>query len=325
MVTFQRRASLFMAGAILLAGVASVWAYHWMQRVETELRDEIQGTNRAQSVVVANEDIPAGTAISSESVRLVSLPVEAVPEGWFDDMNRVSGRIAVSPFRRNEPVLEAKLAPVEVTRGGIATLTGQDKRAIAVHVDEVVAVAGFIQQGDRVDVLATLHTDEDKSRPMTKIILENVLVLATGEKTTDASKIAPVGNAEGPHVMTLEVSPREAEKLTLAMSEGRIQLVLRHPLNGEKADTDGATVEGLLGRSQGEGMPEPDPLVVRKDRQAGNEFAPRIARKEPAIVSTSQHKAPPSVLRVEVIQGLQRSEVRFANTSQSEPADEHAR
>lgn len=324
MVNLQRRASIFMAVAMLLAGVAGVWAYYWLQRVETDLRDEIHGTHRTQSVVVANEDIPAGTAISAESVRLVSLPAEAVPEGWFDDMSRVSGRIAVSPFRRNEPLLETKLAPADVTRGGIATLTSQGKRAIAVHVDEVVAVAGFIQSGDHVDVLATLHTDDDKSRPVTKIILDNVLVLATGENVRDASKNALVGNADGPHVMTLEVSPREAEKLTLAASEGRIHLVLRHPLNGEKADTEGATVEGLLGRTRREGVPVPDRFVVRKDKQASNEFAPRVATKELDTASTRQHKAPPSVSSVEVIRGLQRSEVRFANTSQSEPVNEHA-
>lgn len=325
MVTLQRRASLFMAVAILLAGVAGVWAYYWLQQVETGLRDEILGTNRAQSVVVANEDIPAGTAISAESVRLVSLPVEAVPDGWFDEMGRVSGRIALSPFRRNEPVLETKLAPVDVTRGGIAALTGQDKRAIAVHVDEVVAVAGFIQPGDRVDVLATLHTDEEKSRPVTKIILENVPVLATGEHAQDASKIAPVGNAEGPHVMTLEVSPREAEKLTLAASEGRIHLVLRHPLNGEKADTDGATVEELLGRSRTKSVPAPSRLVARANKPAAKEDASPAVLKEPAPASSAQHQAPPSVLSVEVIRGLQRSEVRFVHTPQSESPDEHAR
>jgi pilus assembly protein CpaB len=325
MVNLQRRASIFMAMAMLLAGIASVWTYHWLQRVETELRHEIQETNRSQSVVVASEDIPAGTAISAESVRLVSLPVETIPDGVLDDVSRVSGRIVVAQLRRNEPVLEAKLAPVDVTRGGIATLTGQDKRAIAVHVDEVVAVAGFIQPGDRVDVLATLHTDDDKNRPVTKIILENVPVLATGGNAGDTPKGSLVGHAEGPHVMTLEVSPDEAEKLTLAASEGRIHLVLRHPLNREKTNTEGATVEGLLGRSRGEGVPAPDRLVVRKDKQASNEFAPRVATKDPDTASTNQHKAPPSVSSVEVIRGLQRSEVRFVNTSQSEPADEHAR
>ena len=300
MVNLQQRASLFMALAVLLAGVASVLAYYWLQSLETELRDEILGTTRSQSVVVANEDVPAGTAISAASVRLVSLPLEAVPEGVFDDMSRVAGRIAVSPFRRNEPVLETKLAPVEVARGGIAALTGQDKRAIAVHVDEVVAVAGFIHPGDHVDVLATLQTDDDKSRPVTKIILENVPVLATGGNATDASKNAPVGNAEGPHVMTLEVSPREAEKLALAASEGKIHLVLRHPLNGEKIDTDGATVEGLLGRGR-------EPIVPVSDAQA----APPVSR---ATVPRQQGTREP-VSRVEVIRGQQRSEVRFADTS----------
>ena len=325
MVNLQQRASMFMAVAVLLAGIVSVWAYYWLQSLETELRDEIQGTARAQSVVVTNEDVPAGTAISAESVRLVSFPIEAVPEGVFDDMSRVSGRIAVSPFRRNEPVLETKLAPVEVTRGGIATLTGQDKRAIAVHVDEVVAVAGFIHTGDHVDVLATLHTDDDKSRPVTKIILENVPVLATGGNAADASKNVPVGNAEGPHVMTLEVGPREAEKLALAASEGRIHLVLRHPLNGEKTDTDGATVEGLLGRGGGEGVPPPERLVVRKDRRAGDEFAPRVATKERDTASTGPQKASPPVSSVEVIRGLQRSDVKLADIVQSEPVDHHVR
>ncbi len=325
MMTLQRRASLFMAMAVLLAGLAGVWAYYWLQSLETELRDEIRGTARAQSVVVANEDVPAGTAISAESVRLVSFPIEAVPEGVFDDMSRVSGRIAVSPFRRNEPILETKLAPVEVTHGGIATLTGQDKRAIAVHVDEVVAVAGFIHPGDHVDVLATLHTDDDKSRPVTKMILENVPVLATGGNAADAPKNAPAGNADGPRVMTLEVGPREAEKLALAASEGRIHLVLRHPLNREKTDTVGATVEGLLGRRGGEDTPPPERLVVRKDKRAGDESAPRAAAEERDPASTGPHKASPPVSSVEVIRGLQRSKVTLADIAQSEPVDNHVR
>ena len=325
MMTLQRRASIFMAVAVLLAGIAGIWAYDWLQSREAELRDEIEGTNRSKSVVVANEDVLAGTAISAESVRLVSLPTEAIPEGVFDDVNRVSGRIVVTQLRRNEPVLETKLAPTEITRGGIATLTGQTKRAIAVHVDEVVAVAGFIQSGDHVDVLATLHTDDDKSRSVTKIILENVPVLATGGNISDASKNSPAGNADGPHVMTLEVSPREAEKLTLAASEGRIHLVLRHPLNAEKTDTDGATVEGLLGRSRGAGVSAPAPLLTRNDRQIGNELAPRIAAKEPDSIVTSRHKAHPPVSSVELIRGLQRSEVRFVTTPPAEPADESTR
>ena len=324
-MTLQRRASIFMAVAVLLAGIAGIWAYNWLQSREAELRDEIAGTNRSKSVVVANEDVSAGTAISAELVRLVSLPTEATPDGVLDDVNLVSGRIVVTQLRRNEPVLETKLAPTEITRGGIATLTGQTKRAIAVHVDEVVAVAGFIQPGDHVDVLATLHTDDDKSRSVTKIILENVPVLATGGNVSDASKNLPAGNVDAPHVMTLEVSPREAEKLTLAASEGRIHLVLRHPLNGEKTDTDGATVEELLGRRRGTGMPTPAHFMVRNDRQIHNALAPRIAAKEPDSIATSPHKVPQPVPSVELIRGLQRSEVRFVTTPQAEPADESTR
>lgn len=315
MVNLQQRASLFMAVAVLLAGIASVWAYHWLQSRETELRDEIQGTNRAQSVVVVNEDLPAGTAISAEAVRLLSLPAEAIPEGVFDDVSRVSGRIAVLPLRRNEPILETKLAPVEVARGGIAALTGHDRRAMAVHVDEVVAVAGFIHPGDHVDVLATLRTDDDKSRPVTKIILENVPVLATGGNATDASKNAPVGNAEGPHVMTLEVSPREAEKLALAASEGRIHLVLRHPLNGEKIDTDGATVEGLLGRRREPNVPVTAGAAAFKAMESSHGSDAQAAPPVSRATASRKRGTPQPVSRVEMIRGQQRSEVQFADTS----------
>jgi hypothetical protein len=125
--------------------------------------------------------------------------------------------------------------------------------------------------------------------------------------------------------MTLEVSPREAEKLSLAASEGRIQLVLRHPLNRAKADTDGATVEGLLGHRRKERTPATSRLVAHTNKPAATEDAQPVALKEPAIVSTDHHPAPQPVSIVEVIRGLQRSEVRFAHTPQSEPVDEPAR
>lgn len=125
--------------------------------------------------------------------------------------------------------------------------------------------------------------------------------------------------------MTLEVSPREAEKLTLAASEGRIHLVLRHPLNGKKADTEGATVDGLLGVYRGENVSVQAPFVVRKDWHEGHEGASPITIQEPAVVSRSQHHIRSSLLSVELIQGLQRSEVKFAPTSQSDPSDEQAR
>jgi pilus assembly protein CpaB len=320
MATPQRRPALFAAASVILAGIAGLGTYVWLDQVESGLREEIQGANRMRSVVVVTEDLPAGTVIASKSIRLASLPTDLIPDGSFEDPARVVDRIAVMPFYRNEPVLEAKLAPVEVTRGGIAALTGPDKRALAVRVDEVVAVAGFIRPGDRVDVLATLHPDE-QSGPVSKIILENVPVLATEGTAADASKNAPSVTAEGPRVMTLEVSPREAEKLSLAASEGRIQLALRHPLNRETAETEGATVEGLLGRRRGANQPKSDGPGARKDGQAGSEDAARIAANTPAGPSSRRHQALPPVVRVEVIRGLERSEVRFAKTPSGESVD----
>jgi pilus assembly protein CpaB len=321
----HRRATILAVAAVILAGLAGLGAYAWLEQIETDLRAEMQGTHRTRPVVVVEKEVQAGTAITAESVRVVLFPTEAVPEGSFDDPVHVIGRIALTSFRRNEPISDAKLAPTDMTRGGIASLlTGKDKRAMAVPVDEVVAVAGFIQPGDRVDVVATLHTDEEKSRPVTKIIVEDVPVLATGTPVKGSSRTEPAGREDGPRVMTLEVSPQEAEKVSLAASEGRIQLVLRHPLNGAKAGTDGATVEGLLGYPRKDSVPVPTRFVARATKPTPKEDPRPGTLKEPAVVSAGQPLAAP-VSIVEVIRGLQRSEVRFAPTPQSEPADDPIR
>ena len=82
----------------------------------------------------------------------------------------------ITSIKANEPILDAKLAPLDVTQGGVAAVTQPEKRAMAVRVDDVVGVAGFINPGNRVDVLVTLR----ESPSQTKTVLQNVLVLATG-------------------------------------------------------------------------------------------------------------------------------------------------
>ena len=139
----------------------------------------------------------------------------------------------------HEPILEAKLAPSEITKGGVAAVTNPKKRAMAVKVDDVVGVAGFIHPGDKVDVLVTLR----EAPPVTKTVLQNVLVLATG------TEIERRGKEDKPyqvHVITVEVTPEEGEKLALAANEGKVQLALRNYLTGEPVLTRGATLPALL-------------------------------------------------------------------------------
>ena len=172
-------------------------------------------------------------------LKLVPYPKESLPTGHFTAIERLKGRVLITNVTANEPILESKLAPLTVTAGGIAAVTDPQKRAMAVKVDDVVGVAGFINPGNHVDVLVALR----QNPPITKIVLQNILVLATGaelERSGKAQQALPV------KVITLEVTPQEAEKLALASTHGRIRLALRNHLASQAVLTKGETIASLL-------------------------------------------------------------------------------
>ncbi len=156
---------------------------------------------------------------------------------------------------------------------------------MGVKVDKVVGVSGFIHPGNRVDVLVTLSRNERANSPMTKIVLENILVLATGtelEKTGKQEKPAQVD------VITLEVTPEEGERLALAASEGKLQLALRNFSDTDSAQTRGSTIPGLLAAQS---APQPAP-------KSGN---------KPVRVQ----RAPSPTVTVELIRGSKVTETNF--------------
>jgi pilus assembly protein CpaB len=189
-----------------------------------------------QQVAVVARDLFWGTRLTTEMMRLKPFPQESLPEGYFSDLGRLAGRFLVANLATNEPILASKLAP---PGGGLGALTHHEKRAMAVKVNTVVGVAGFIKPGNRVDVLVTLR----RSPPVAKMVLENVLVLATGaeiERKGKQRKPSPV------KVITLEVTPREAEKLALAANQGELRLALRNLHDANSVLTPGATIPSLL-------------------------------------------------------------------------------
>jgi pilus assembly protein CpaB len=188
---------------------------------------------------VAVSDLFWGTKLTPEHMKLVPFPTGSLPEGHFSTLEGVEGRVLVANLRTNEPILEYKLAPREVTMGGVAAVTRPEKRAMAVKVDDVIGVAGFINPGNHVDVLVTI----DNSPPVTKTVLQNVLVLATGPDLDRKGKEEKPSSVK---VITLEVTPEEGEKLALAATEGKVVLALRNQLNAEAVLTKGATIPALL-------------------------------------------------------------------------------
>jgi pilus assembly protein CpaB len=179
-------------------------------------------------VVVAANDVPVGAKIEDKDVKVLRYPSADLPPNCFHLKSSVVGRGAILPIARGEFFLPSKLAG-ENGGSGMPSLIPPGMRAISVRVNEVIGVAGFVVPGTRVDVLLT---DSPSGAPdqRTTTVLENVAVIATRQKLERNT----VGEPLVTPVITLLVSPDDAQKLALAQAQGKIQLALRGPLDKEK-------------------------------------------------------------------------------------------
>ncbi|HSF67870.1 MAG TPA: Flp pilus assembly protein CpaB [Nitrospiraceae bacterium] len=237
----------FFGAALVLALLTSLLVFSWLQNEKNRLMAApIPLVNQNVQVLVSNADLPWGTKLTSEMMQLQEFPSGAIPEGHFTSVEAVKDRVILVDLKRNELLLESKLAPLGTTSGGVAAVTDINKRAMSVKVDDVIGVAGFIKPNDRVDVMVTIEPEGGKQpnvNMMSKMILENVKVLASG------TQMERKGKDEEPkqvQVITVEVDVEEAEKLALASTQGRLRLALRNPLNKEHVLTKGANVGALL-------------------------------------------------------------------------------
>lgn len=194
-------------------------------------------------VIVAAVDLDIGAELKREDIRVIEWPAGNVPKDAIGDTAEVIGRGLIYPVVENEPILPLKLASKEAG-AGLPPAIPPGLRAVSVRVNEVIGVAGYVLPGTRVDVVATVSPTDQRADMTSKVILTNVQVLAAGtkiERDTDKNKPMPVS------VVTLLVNPDEAERLTLASSEGKIQLALRNPLDTATTATHGVRQSALLG------------------------------------------------------------------------------
>ena len=240
-----------------------------------------------RKVVVANAELSLGSELRRDDVKTVDWPANAVPEGSFEDPAAIVGRGLIASIVTNEPILPGKLASKEAG-SGLPPIIPAGKRALSVRVNEVIGVAGYVLPGTRVDVVAT-QSPNGKAEDMTsKVVLANVEVLTAGTRLEQDSKD---GKPVQVTVVTLVVTPEEAERLTLASSEGKIQLALRNPLDLESPATAGVKPGVLMGVVQQRPV-APGPRRASSAPQA----APAPAFIQPAPT-------------VEIIRGDKRSQV----------------
>jgi len=234
------RPSVFVGLALLLGAWAAYMAARW-----AGLSDQAPLRPRSQ-VVVAASSVEAGTALTAAHVRLVDWYNPELPDQAVQDIASVPGRVTRMPLQAGEPLLEAKLAPVD-SRAGLSAVITEGKRAISVKVNEVIGVAGFALPGSHVDVLVS--GKDDAQQPFSRVVITRAKVLATAQDTTADPNKPKVTNA-----VTLELSPAEAELLDLARTVGVLSLVLRNEADVSPWTASGARWADLLKKPQ----PAPD-------------------------------------------------------------------
>lgn len=193
-----------------------------------------------QPMVVAAVPLQLGARLDPTNLRLIQWPTNQPVAGMFTRVEDCANRALITPVAENEPILEGKLAPKESGAGLPATIP-EGMRALSVAVNEVIGVAGFVTPGTMVDVLVTGQMQGQANSKITRTILENVRVLAAGQKIEQDRE----GKPQTVPVITLLVSPDDATKLTMASTEGRIQLALRNTIDTKKNDP-APVIEAIL-------------------------------------------------------------------------------
>ncbi|MBI2815755.1 MAG: Flp pilus assembly protein CpaB [Acidobacteria bacterium] len=246
----QRNRALLAFGVAWLTALLLSWAVY-KKTAAPQARQTVQ-------VVAAAADLPAGKRITAADVKLLTIDRKDAPRGAFFNTADVIDRAVLSPVVTNETVLDGKIA-AKGGGEGITALIEPGMRAVSVQVNEISGVSGFIQPGTRVDVLFTrMLTNGDAA---TTTVLQNAKVLAYGKQLEPQSKV-DVKDTTKITVATLLVTQEQAEKLALAMQRGRIQLVLRNPLDNEISDGREPVSAADLGIKEPERKPPMRPAPV---------------------------------------------------------------
>lgn len=237
-----RKRSLMQLGLALVLAVFAGWLVMQWMNSQQKPRTVVQKPATV-NVAVAARILSPGTKISAEMVKIVPYLPESKPDQSFEAADALIGRVVLSPLSENEPITTSRLASDEISVGGVSALIAPGSRAMSVPGDKVLGISGFIRPGNRVDVLVTLEKNTSDTEPETKIVLENILVLATG------TQLEPSENGTEPmpvDVYTLQVTPEESERLALAANKGALHFALRNATDDATVLTQGHDIEKTL-------------------------------------------------------------------------------
>jgi pilus assembly protein CpaB len=272
--------------SVMLALLVSGIFYQITVRANSPRRQQTE----MKELVVATGDLPVGATVKPADLKIVKWPAESYPKGGFGKIEEVVDRAVVSNVLAEEPLVVGRLS--EKNAGiGLSSVIPPGMRAVSMRVNDVIGVSGFVFAGTRVDVLVTGEPpNAGGSGHMTSTVLQNILVISAGTKMQPNER----GQPENVPVVTVLVTPEQAEILTLASSEGRIQLVLRNSTDDKTEKMGGVHVARLYNGGAAPVPPKAEPK-------------PRPVRVVPVAAIVNAPPPPPVRREIEMIRGERRS------------------
>ncbi len=278
----MRIGTLLNFGAALALGAVAVIAVHGLGGRGAE--SAAPAAAPVTRIVVARTLVPFGTRLGREQLDLVTWPPDSLPPGAFTSIEQIlddkGDRVALRTIDQNEPVLPGKIS-APGGRATLSTIVGHDMRALTIRVNDVLGVGGFVLPGDRVDVLLTRSGDQNEAG--TDVLLQNIRVLGVDQEASD-KKDKPVVA----HAVTLELSPDDGQKLTLAASVGTLSLALRNNGDGNRAP----------------------PRTIRLQDLRGEPPHPVMTHRQPHVVAAA---VPPVAEEIAILRGTHREMVTLGN------------
>jgi pilus assembly protein CpaB len=292
-----------LAGVLAFALIVSAGASFLLYRL-ISARLAAEAKPASTQVFVATRNLETGTLIKEADIRAVDWP-GTVPQQAVTNQEDIVGRGVVATIYQGEPIVDTRLA-AKGAGAGLAAIIPTGMRAVAIRVNDVTALAGYVTPGMRVDILilGTPPNGPQALGTQTKTLLQNIEVLSAGQQIQKDSegKPIPVG------VVNVLVTPEQAEILSLASNDARIQLVLRNPLDTEKAKPPGTAMAKIWAGPQ---PPQPPTPTISRPRPSRPKFVPvRAAPPPPAA------KKKDNTIIVEIITGSAKKEAKFEEVSE---------
>jgi pilus assembly protein CpaB len=296
----NKRLFIVLAFAVIFGLVAAVSVGRFLASAK--------GNANGRRVVLAKVDIPVGTRLIAEQLTTAHYPPGATPAGAFDAPDKLVGRVVVTSLAANEVLTDMKLAP-EGSSGGLSAIIPEGYRAMTVKVDDVVGLAGFVVSGALVDVVVVIDPPDNSSNkdPISKIVLQNIKVLASGQSL---DRPRNERDPERVNTVTLQVTPDQAEKLALASTEGKVRLMMRNAVDQGDEQTPGANKRTLLTGERA--LPVPDPGMLKSERPKPAAPVARAARPRVTAPAETTKAAPaPRHTAIDVFEGAKKRTIDF--------------